>query len=356
MLFPLVSCHSEKPVRSLSGTQLSKLIFVVLIAAVGLLWTSPAQATAAHQCNGADMMPDIQRSNSALYRRILDRASKISNGEAVLWKVERSGVEPSYLFGTMHVSDPRIAKLSPAVRRALHGSNAVAVEVANMSPTAIAQLMAKMPTRFIYQNGQSLEQKLSPEESRIVNNVMRSAGLPRQVARLLRPWFVNLLLSAPQCERIRSASGNAVLDQIVANTARERGIQLVGLETAEEQIKALADLPEPVQLGVLRISLTFANRLEDYFETMIRFYLDRRVNLLMPLSVEMAKVNELDITSLRSFENALATKRNFTMRDRALPLIEKGRAFVAVGVLHLVGRQGLVELLRQRGYTVTAVE
>ncbi|MGI9409797.1 MAG: TraB/GumN family protein [Hyphomicrobiaceae bacterium] len=342
--------------RRLAEIRFNRFVVLTLAVAAGLFWTIPTQALAANQCNGTDMMPGIKLSNAALHARITGRADRIPNGEAILWKIERAGVAPSYLFGTMHVSDPRVAQLSPVVRSAVHGSRTVAVEVAEMSPTTIARLMAKLPTRFIYQNGQSLEQKLAPEEIRVANNVMRKAGLPRQVARLLRPWFVNLLLSAPQCERLRSASGHSVLDQIVADTARNRGIKLVGLETPEEQIKALADMPEAVQLGVLRISLTFANRLEDYFETMIRFYLDRRVNLLMPLSIEMAKAKGLDVSSLRSFEKALAIKRNYTMRDRALPLIEKGRAFVAVGILHLVGREGLVELLRQQGYSVTAVE
>ena len=340
----------------LAGRQFNRALFIALAVTASLFWTSPSEARAAPQCNGTNMLPGIKLNNAALHARIAERAARIPNGQAVLWKVERSGIAPSYLFGTMHVSDPRVAQLSPVVRKAVLGSRTVAVEVAKMSPATIAQLMAKMPARFIYQNGQSLEQKLAPEEIRVANNAMRKAGLPQQVARLMRPWFVNLLLSVPQCERIRSASGHSVLDQIVADTARNHGIKLVGLETPEEQISALADMPEDVQLGVLRISLTFAKRLEDYFETMIRFYLDRRANLLMPMSIELAKAKGLDVSALKSFEAALATKRNYTMRDRALPLIKKGRAFVAVGVLHLVGREGLVELLREEGFTVTAVE
>jgi uncharacterized protein YbaP (TraB family) len=44
------------------------------------------------------------------------------------------------------------------------------------------------------------------------------------------------------------------------------------------------------------------------------------------------------------------------MRDAAEPLLQDGSAFIAVGALHLVGPTGLVALLRERGYTVTAVE
>ena len=44
------------------------------------------------------------------------------------------------------------------------------------------------------------------------------------------------------------------------------------------------------------------------------------------------------------------------MRDAALPLLAKGNVFIGVGALHLPGRDGLVQLLRDKGYTVTAVE
>jgi uncharacterized protein len=48
--------------------------------------------------------------------------------------------------------------------------------------------------------------------------------------------------------------------------------------------------------------------------------------------------------------------RNLGMRDKALPLLAEGGAFIGVGALHLPGRQGLVALFREAGYTVTAVE
>ena len=52
----------------------------------------------------------------------------------------------------------------------------------------------------------------------------------------------------------------------------------------------------------------------------------------------------------------LIDERNLRMRDRLLPILEKGDAFVAVGAMHLSGETGLVELLRQSGYTVTRAD
>jgi uncharacterized protein YbaP (TraB family) len=57
-----------------------------------------------------------------------------------------------------------------------------------------------------------------------------------------------------------------------------------------------------------------------------------------------------------SAERNLLVTRNLSMRDKALPSLAEGSAMIAVGALHLPGRQGLVALLREAGYTVTPVE
>ena len=51
----------------------------------------------------------------------------------------------------------------------------------------------------------------------------------------------------------------------------------------------------------------------------------------------------------------IITDRNVNMRNRAKPLIDRGSAFIAVGALHLPGKNGLVTLFRDAGYTVTPV-
>jgi uncharacterized protein YbaP (TraB family) len=52
----------------------------------------------------------------------------------------------------------------------------------------------------------------------------------------------------------------------------------------------------------------------------------------------------------------LITLRNNHMRDRALPLLRKGGAFIAVGAAHLPGKEGLLSLFQQEGYHIETVE
>ena len=147
-----------------------------------------------------------------------------------------------------------------------------------------------------------------------------------------------------------------MLDRVVADEALNRGVTLIGLETIDEQFNALSSLPEETQIGILRTSIVFAKQIEDYFETLIQLYQRRQINLTLPLSIEIARAAGIDVAPLEAFNETLATKRNYTMRDRSLPLLQKGGAFVAVGSLHLVGKEGLVALYRKAGYRVTPVE
>ena len=84
-----------------------------------------------------------------------------------------------------------------------------------------------------------------------------------------------------------------------------------------------------------------------------------RLSLLaaqVPFAKYLMARRGFDPAMLDTFTRDLATKRNTVMRDAALPLLERGKVFIAVGALHLLGKDGLVELLRGAGYRVTAVE
>ena len=56
------------------------------------------------------------------------------------------------------------------------------------------------------------------------------------------------------------------------------------------------------------------------------------------------------------FKDILMTKRNLRMSERALPLIEQGNSFIAIGAAHLVDDSGLVEQLRKQGYQVSPIK
>lgn len=313
---------------------------------------SHAEAAGAPRCNGFNLLDKLAATDPGLHDRIVTNAEKIENGNAVLWKIESAGRAPSYLFGTVHLSDARVA-MSKAVRRALATARAVVIENSDLSPEASANAYRAAAKSALFDNGQTLDKLLSKAE---FDKLRRSLNGTPEALRPYRPWIVSLMLTGSECERRRVSNGDLVLDMAVAHHAKSNGIPLTGLETTQEQLEALASIPDNEQAGMLRANLSLVDESENLMETMVQVYLARRVGALWDLQIALAEKAGVSAQDFASFEQTIIVERNRRMRDRSLPHLEKGGAFVAVGALHLPGRTGLVSLLREAGYTVTAIE
>ena len=127
-----------------------------------------------------------------------------------------------------------------------------------------------------------------------------------------------------------------------------KGKKIRGLETAGDQIKMLASLPDDVQLKMLRDALV------DY---------DEGVAVLKEVAADWAvgDVEDLDDDLLDEMKSelpaaykALFTDRNKNWTDQIeIEMKGSGTDFIAVGAGHLVGEDGVPAMLRARGYKVT---
>lgn len=307
-------------------------------------------------CQGSDMLAETKATNPEVYNQIMSEAAATQNSGALLWKIERDGRPTSYLFGTVHLTDDRVTKLSPAVRSALKESKTVALEVADLTENATAAVIARSAPLAMYSDGRRLDQLLSPSEYETVKKVVSRSGLPADLTALFKPWIVSMILSVSECERTKAQNGKRVLDMKIAETGKSLGIPVVGLERIPDQLAALAAVPEKQQLDMLKVSLRFAHRMNDLMETLVQLYLDRRITAAIPLQLAMARQAGIGENAFAAFQQKLLTERNQKMISVAEPLLTEGGVFIAVGALHLPGKEGLVALLRQAGYTVTALE
>lgn len=336
------------------------LATVLALAAAGLAHAAgkpAAKAAEPHrQCRGIDMLEEMKAKEPGTYAGILADAAKIENGGAILWRIEKPGKAPSHLFGTMHVSDTRITTLSPAATSALHGSKAVLLEVADLSQKATMSAITRSASLLMLTDGQRLDHMLSAEEYAKVRAILARAGLPGDFAAMFRPWIVSTLLAVSECERKNAESGHPVLDARIGLEAKARKIPVIGLETVESQLTAMASVPDAEQVEMLRAALRYADRSDDMLETLTQMYVKRQMGAAMPFNLALAASAGIKPEAFKGFQRELLVKRNVKMRDSALPLVEMGGAFIAVGALHLSGPTGLVQLFREAGYQVTAVE
>jgi uncharacterized protein len=311
---------------------------------------------AADKCRGTDMLAETQAKDPETYAKIMAQAAATENAGALLWKIERPGRAASYLFGTVHLTDERVTKLSPAVEQAISGSKTIALEVSDISEKATAAVIAQSAPLVMFTDGRRLDGLLSAPEYETVKKVVSRSGMPSDLAALFKPWIVTMIMSVSDCERASVQKGERVLDMKLAEVGKSRGMQVVGLETIPEQLEALASVPEKQQLDMLRASLKFADRTNDLMETLVQLYLSRKISAALPFQIAIAKQVGIGDDAFAGFQEKLLIDRNAKMRTSAEPLLQEGGVFIAVGALHLPGKQGLVSLLREAGYTVTPVE
>ena len=360
----------HQPVLSRMRTtcaQFSNMVFAVAISlpfvllillAVGLMWgTDGARADETAACDGTSLVEQLATSNPQKLAEARAEAAAVPNGSGLLWKVEKPGTEPSWLFGTMHVTDPRVTKMPSAAQAAFDAAGTVVIETIDILDPAKAQaaLMSK-PELTMFTDGTTLDAFLDEDETEIIKAELARRGIPLALVSRMKPWMIAGLVALPACEMARKAEGVEFLDIKIANTARDEGKQLLGLESIGEQMAAMADLPMEFHVRGLVETIKLADLMPDIMATMTGLYLEGEIAQIMPVILAAGPEQlEDDASGYAAFEKRIVTMRNHIMTERADPILQAGNAFIAIGALHLPGEEGVVALLQDDGYTVSAV-
>lgn len=343
----------------MSGPSGPALAGLLLAAMLSLLPGIPA-VRAAEACGGRDLFPRLRAETPAAFGAIEAAGRAMPFGTGLLLRLSRDGREPSYLFGTLHVSDARATGLSEAVRAAIAGADLVALEVAepDTRPRQGAQPAAR-PTAdviLLAPSDRRPERLLDAPALEALRAAVKRRGLPASAADTYKPAVLALLLDMPTCAAARPGDP-PIVDAAVAEAGRGAGAKVIGLETVGEQVEALGELSEGDARTLLVASTRLAPHAEDMHETAIARYLARDPGGLAAWMTAPALVPGVeDARYPAAFLEALLDGRNRRMHERARPLLEAGRAFVAVGAAHLPGENGLARLFERDGYRVEVVE
>jgi len=139
--------------------------------------------------------------------------------------------------------------------------------------------------------------------------------------------------------------------------ARENKIETVGLERMIEQVEILNGLPRDTERQLLVAILRQSDHGEDSLETTIARYVESDIGgYLAWLRSAEPLPGVAQAAMPPAFLDRLIPFRSYRMRDRALPLLQRGGAFIAVGAAHLPGRDGLLALFEKAGYNIETIE
>ncbi len=264
--------------------------------------------------------------------------------KGIFWKIEKIGVAPSYLLGTIHSEDSRILNLPDVIKKRFNQAETASFELKMDFNT----MMRSLSTMYLEED-KTLESIIDNKaEYTELLAQLEKQGMPEVTVKRMKIWAIMLNLSMP-----RNQSG-MFLDLMLYQRAQQQGKTVYGLETIDEQINVFETLTIKQQLSLLKDTINQLNEMPDVLERIHELYLNRDLQKMADFYQSYADKSE-DIELNKLFMKRLIEERNERMVERMLPRLQEGEAFIAVGAMHLPTEKGIIALLRTQGYKVSPV-
>jgi uncharacterized protein len=269
-------------------------------------------------------------------------ASQQRYERGLLWRLSRKGVAPSWVFGTIHVPDPRLAELPRPVRASFDTAKSLMVE---FMPDGYARERFIEAAMFLDQR--TLEQAIGSEDFERAVEQLKPIGLAREFINKMKPWGVLLNL------RDTAGAQGSPLDGRLLELAEARRIHRSQIEEVEEQVFTFDELSMVSQIALLRHSLAHREELRELAERTLRAYLSGDLAEIWRLREGYAARHPQIAAHQAEMTKRVVLDRNVVMAFRMQRELRRGAAFVALGALHLYGEKGVLALLAADGYRAT---
>lgn len=264
----------------------------------------------------------------------------------LLFRIDAPGKPASWVFGTIHLNDPRVTAIPAPVMAALASSRRLAPELVLSRDDMPAFFAAAAQL----ENGHRLSEYFDADALERVRAAIGPNAPPAEALDRLKPWVLWVML-----DRGGTIASAPSLDELLIVEARARRMVVFGLELPDEQVASMDALPLATQVAMVHWAVANRHRFEADREAMIEAWLARDLRKIAALVEAPAKTDASLLPHQREVEKHLLENRNILMAHRLFLPLRDGRVFVAVGAMHLVGPGSLLSLIRAQGYRVTRV-
>ena len=260
-----------------------------------------------------------------------------------LWKATSRSGGVLYLVGSVHLLSQDSYPLNPALETAFKESDLL-VEEADLGEMGMnAQMM--FLSRGMLPSNTPLDKVLSAATYALLTKHVADAGIPIEPLKLLKPWMVAQMIEVMRWQKA-GFDPELGLDKHFYDLAQSSGKKVQGLETLEFQVSLFDGMTMPEQDHLLAETLKEIDT--------------EQANMLKLMEAWKAgdapTVERIVLAALR--QEPQLYQRLLVDRNKAwIPKLEalfarKGHTFVVVGAAHLVGPDGLLHMLRAKGYTL----
>jgi uncharacterized protein YbaP (TraB family) len=262
---------------------------------------------------------------------------------SLLWEIKGKGLEkPSYLFGTFHMMCRDDIRFSTNLLAALKDAEEVYFEMDldDAANTLGAMFFMNM------KNGQTLKALYSEDEFKRVDAFFKdSLHVTLASFQKMKPSFLEAFLY-PKMMPCKNLSG---VEQELLRIAGKDHKEIKGFETIAFQASVFDSIPYTQQAKSLLGTIDSMAKYRLFFDTMMTVYRSQKIDKIEAMfnNPEFGMQDGLDF---------LLDKRNVNWVSQLKGILPEKNIFIAVGAGHLVGKKGLIELLRKEGYSLRPIE
>ena len=260
-----------------------------------------------------------------------------------LWKATSKSGGTMYLVGSVHLLPKDSYPLNPALETAFKESDLL-VEEADLGEMGVGAQMAFL-SRGMLPSNTPLDKVLSPATYALLTKRVADIGVPIEPLKLLKPWMVAQMLEVMQWQKA-GYDPELGLDKHFYDLAQAAGKSVQGLETLDFQVSLFDGMTMPEQDHLLAETLKEIDTEQANMAKLMEAW----------KAGDAPTVERIVLSALRQepqLYQRLLVDRNKAWIPKLEPLFaRKGHTFVVVGAAHLVGPDGLISLLKAKGYTV----
>ena len=280
----------------------------------------------------------------ALFGQIKAQVSAYPFEESsLLWKIDGPGVKKGcFLFGTMHLIEKDYFVFPKSLQQIVKKTGVLIMEL-NGTPkqaTVKSSLQLQVGSFFDFF---TKEQSDSIVRWAAANLHMDSSNFCTFI-QPMKPFVMAQLMAQIQFKKSVES-----YEMTFENLAKNEGIPIVGLETVEEQLKFIDQLPIATQVSMVMETIRLGDKSHAKLIELEQTYQSQNIDALHQLMQDETGIVATEQTTL-------VDNRNANWIPKIEKFIQKDRTFIAVGAGHLGGEKGIIRLLQAKGYRVTPIE
>ncbi len=269
-----------------------------------------------------------------------------SSPSSLLWKITGPGLKkPSYLFGTIHMICADDYFWTTAMSHSQKACEVVCLEMDLDDPA----LQMKVAQGMMNTDGKTLRDYFTPDQyKRLERYVRDSLGQSMMMYQMMKPVVLVQMFSMGGEKS--GCSDTKSYEMEIMRAASDADQPVMGLETPEEQLKLLNSLPEDSVVAMIMAQVDGTAQGSEAGTTMDSLVAAYKRQDLPALEVLMAGSSEMGMDMGDFLDD-----RNARWISRMRPMMKRRPTFFAVGAGHLGGKSGVIQLLREAGFTLTPV-